>query len=43
MDWKYNWERPVDKWALEIEAQRDMEGHLPDEIRELIGVEYANR
>lgn len=36
MEWKYAWEKPVDKWALEIEAQRSVPGALPEEIRNLI-------
>lgn len=41
MEWKYNWERPVDKWALEIEGQVSLPGNLPQEIRDLIK-EYSN-
>jgi hypothetical protein len=36
MNWKYNWERPIDKWALEIEGQISLPGNLPQEIRDLI-------
>ena len=36
MEWKYGWEKPVDKWALEIEAQLSSPQELPDEIQSLI-------